>query len=86
MSCLDIAFKRSGNLKANVGTAHGRERAQYQHESDFKQGRIVGFWKVDLSYHDILTPAGHAAMAVMRVWNQWVEDGRTQKQALYNVM
>ena len=48
-----------------------RERAQYQQVSAFERGRMVGLWEAGLSYHDIAARTGHAAMTVLRVWNQW---------------
>ena len=33
-----------------------------------------------LSYHDIAARTGHAATTVMRVWNQWREEGRRQRR------
>ncbi|KAJ8872115.1 hypothetical protein PR048_025717 [Dryococelus australis] len=34
-----------------------------------------------LSYRDISARTGHAATTVMRVWNQWIEESHTQRQA-----
>ena len=42
---------------------------------------MVGLREPDLSYRDIAARTGHAAMPVMRVWNEWMEEGRTQRQA-----
>ena len=41
----------------------------------------VGLRKAGLSYCDIAACTGHAAMTVKHVWNQWREEGRTQRQA-----
>ena len=48
--------------------------------SAFERGRIVGLRKAGLSYRDIAACTGHAAMTVMDVWNQWREDGLTQRR------
>ena len=58
-----------------------RERAQYQQVSAFERGRMIGLREAGLSYHDIAALTGHAATTVMRVWNQWREEGRTQRRA-----
>ena len=51
-----------------------RERVQYQQVSAFEWGRMVGLWEAGLSYRDFAAHKGHAAMTVMRVWNQWREE------------
>ena len=58
-----------------------RERAQYQQVSTFERGRMIGLREAGLSYRDIAASTGHAATTVMRVWNQWREEGRTQRLA-----
>ena len=58
-----------------------REWAQYQQVSAFERGRIVCRREAGLSYRDIAARTGHAAMTVMRVRNQWREEGRTQRRA-----
>ena len=40
---------------------------------------MVSLREAGLSYRDIAARTGHVAMAVMRAWNQWKEEGRTQK-------
>ena len=42
---------------------------------------MVGLRETGLSYSDIAARTGHAAMTIMRVWNQWREQGRTQRRA-----
>ena len=42
---------------------------------------MVGIREAGLSYRDTAARTGHAATAVMRVWNQWREEGRTQRRA-----
>ena len=42
---------------------------------------MVGLREAGLSYRNIAARTGHAATAVMRVWNQWREEGRTQSRA-----
>ena len=59
-----------------------RKRAQYQQVGTFKRGRMVGLQEAGLSYRDIATRTGHAAMIVMHVWNQWREKGRTERRAV----
>ena len=44
--------------------------AQYQQETAFEWGRMVGLQEAGLSYRDIAARTGHAPMTVMRVWNQ----------------
>ena len=58
-----------------------RESVQYQQVSAFERGRMVGLREVGLSYLDIAARTGQAATAVMRVWNQWREEGFTQRRA-----
>ena len=41
----------------------------------------LGPQEAGLSYRDIAARTGYAAMTVMRVWNQWREEGRTQRRA-----
>ena len=65
-----------------------RKRAQYQQVSAFERGRMVGLQEAGVSYCDIAACTGHAAMTVMRVWNQWREEGHTHRRAgtgLHNV-
>ena len=57
------------------------ERTQYQQVSAFERGRMVGLREAGLSCHGIAARTGHAVTTVMRVWNQWREDGRTQRRA-----
>ena len=40
---------------------------------------MVSLQEAGLLYHDILVHSEHAAMTVMRLWNQWIEEGRMQK-------
>ena len=42
---------------------------------------MVGLREARLSYRDIAAHIGHAAMTVMHVWNQWREEGCTQRRA-----
>ena len=42
---------------------------------------MVGFREAGLSYRDIAAGTGYAATTVMRVWNQWREERRTQRGA-----
>ena len=58
-----------------------RESTQYQQVSAFERGRMVGLREAGLSNHDIAARTGHAATTVMRVWNQWREEGRTQRRS-----
>ena len=68
-------------MKASASMPRRRERAQYQQASAFERGRMVGHREAGLSYRDIATCAWHAATTVMRVWNQWKEEGRTRRRA-----
>ena len=68
-------------MKASAGMPRRRQRAQYQQVSAFERGRMVGLRKAGLSCRDIAAHTGHAATTVMRVWNQWTEEGRTQRRA-----
>ena len=56
--------------------------AQYQQVSAIERGRIVCFREAGLSFHDFAARTGHYATTVMRVWNQWREEGRTQRRAV----
>ena len=49
--------------------------------SAFEWGSMVGLREAGLSYRDFAAHKGHAAMTVMRVWNQWREEGHTQRRA-----
>ena len=42
---------------------------------------MVGLWEAGLSYRGIVARTGHAVTTVMRVWNQWREEGCMQRQA-----
>ena len=42
---------------------------------------MIGLQEAGLSYHDIAACTGHATITVMHVWNQWREEGRTQRRA-----
>ena len=68
-------------MKASAGIPRRRERAQYQQVSAFKRGRMVGLQEAGLSYREIAARTGHTATTVMRVWNQWREQGRMQRRA-----
>ena len=66
-------------MKANAGMPHRHGRAQYQHMSEMKWGRMVGLREAGLSYCDISAPTGHAAMTVIREWNQWIKEDHMQR-------
>ena len=66
-------------MKASAGMPRRRERAQYQQVSTFERGTMVSLRLAGLSYHDIATRIGHAATTVKCVWNQWREEGHTQR-------
>ena len=68
-------------MKASAGMPRRREMAQYQQVSAIERGRMVGIREADLSYRDIAACTWHAATTVMGVWNQWREEGRTQRRA-----
>ena len=42
---------------------------------------MVGLSKAGLSYRDIAAHTGHAVMTVVRIWNQWREEGHTLRRA-----
>ena len=42
---------------------------------------MAGLREAGLSCRDISAHTGHAATTVMRAWNQWREEGRTQRGA-----
>ena len=42
---------------------------------------MVGLREAGFSYRDIAARTGHAATTVMRIWNQWREEGLTQRPA-----
>jgi hypothetical protein len=44
------ASKRSGNMKSNAGMLCQCGRAQYQHKSESKQGRMIGLQEAGLAY------------------------------------
>ena len=44
-------------------------------------GQNGGLREARLSYRDIAAHTGHAATTVMHVWNQWREEGYTQRRA-----
>ena len=48
--------------------------------SAFERGRMVVLREAGLSYRDIAARTGNAATTVMCVWNQWREEGRTQRR------
>ena len=47
-----------------------RERAQYQASECIRTGLNGCLHEAGLSYRDIAARTGHAAMTVIRVWNQ----------------
>ena len=61
------------------GMPRRRERAQCRQVTAFERGRKFVFREADLPYRDIAFRTGHAATTVMRVWNQWREEGHTQR-------
>ena len=65
-------------MKSNAGMPRSRGRAQNQQMSQFKGGRMIGLREADFSYHQISADTGHAAKTMLRVWNQWIEESRTQ--------
>ena len=69
------------NVKASAGMPRRHERVQNQQVHAFEWGRMVGLREASLSYHDVAARTGHVATTVMRVWNQWREEGRTQRRA-----
>ena len=73
--------KQSWNVKASTDMPRWHERAQYQQVNAFELGRMVRLQEAGLSYHDTAAHTGHAAMTVMRVWNQLREEGHTQRRA-----
>ena len=68
-------------MKASAGMPRRRERALYQQMSASERGRMVGLREAGLSYCDITARTGHSALTVMRVWEQWREEDRTQGRA-----
>ncbi|KAJ8882984.1 hypothetical protein PR048_014823 [Dryococelus australis] len=66
----------SNEVKASGSMFRRRQRAPYQHG-----GRMIGLWETGLSYRDISARTGHTATTMMRVWNQWIEECRTQRRA-----
>ena len=80
MPC-SVSAELPNKVEASAGMPRRRERAQYQQVSAFERGRMVGHHKAGLSYRDIVARTGHATTTVMRVWNQWREEGRTQRRA-----
>ena len=68
-------------MKASAGMYRRRERTQNQQVSAFERSRMIGLREAGLSYRDIAARTGHAATTVMGIWNQWREEGRTQRRA-----
>ncbi|GFV55976.1 HTH_Tnp_Tc3_2 domain-containing protein [Trichonephila clavipes] len=62
-----------------------RSRNAYQHVSDFDKGRIVAYRNClcvrFIGSHSIAARFGRISMTVSRVWNQWVQDGKTECRA-----
>ena len=56
-------------------------KGRYQQVSTFERDRMVGLREAGVSNRDIAARTGHAAKTVVRVWNQWREEGRTQRRA-----
>ncbi|GFW64953.1 HTH_Tnp_Tc3_2 domain-containing protein [Trichonephila clavipes] len=56
-----------------------RSRNAYQHVSDFDKDRIVTYRDCGLSYCSIAVRID--PMTVSRIWNQWVQDGNTERRA-----
>ena len=67
-------FEWSRNIKANAVMSDWCGRVQYQQMSEFKWGRMFGLWETGLTYPIISVWIGNAAMTVMHVRNQWIEE------------
>ena len=52
-------------MKANAGMPYQCGRAQYQHVSELKWGKMVCLHKAGLFSHDISAHTGHVAMTRM---------------------
>ncbi|KAJ8872507.1 hypothetical protein PR048_026113 [Dryococelus australis] len=76
-----ISGEPSKDVKASAAMPSRRQRALYQHVSEFERSRMIGLRETGLSYRDISARTGHPATTVMRVWNQSIEEGRTQRRA-----
>ena len=68
-------------MKASAGMPRRRKRTQYQQVSAFERGKMVGLREASLSCRDIAARTGHAATTVVRVWNQWREEGHPLRRA-----
>ncbi|KAJ8872447.1 hypothetical protein PR048_026051 [Dryococelus australis] len=55
-----------------------RQKAPYQHVSEFERGKTIRLRETDLSFRDISSRTGHV---LLRVWNQWIDEGRAQRRA-----
>lgn len=58
-----------------------RRRNAYQQVSEFDRGRIVAYRECGLSFRDIARRTGRHPTTVMRIWNQWVAEGHTERHA-----
>ncbi|GFW79708.1 HTH_Tnp_Tc3_2 domain-containing protein [Trichonephila clavipes] len=51
------------------------------HVSGFDKGRIVAYRNRGLSCHNIASRVGRDPVTVRRIWNQWVQNGNTERRA-----
>ena len=51
--------------------------------SDFDKCRIMAYWDSGLSYHSIAASIGRDSMTVCRMWNGWIQEGHTKRNARF---
>ncbi|GFV63100.1 HTH_Tnp_Tc3_2 domain-containing protein [Trichonephila clavipes] len=74
-----IAFECCYLVKSCSDASFKKQKCWYQYVSDFDKCRIIAYWNCSLSYHNITDHAGRDPKNVRRIWNQWVQDGNTER-------
>ncbi|KAJ8894335.1 hypothetical protein PR048_006960 [Dryococelus australis] len=64
-----VSEEPSNEVNASASLSRRRQKAPYEHVSEFERGRMIGHRETGMSYHDTSARTGRAATTVMRVWN-----------------
>ncbi|KAJ8897134.1 hypothetical protein PR048_002480 [Dryococelus australis] len=67
-----VSEEQSNEVKESASMPRRRQRAQYHYVSKVEWGIMIGLRETARTVH--------AATTAMRVWHQWIEDGRMQRR------
>ncbi|GFS98877.1 HTH_Tnp_Tc3_2 domain-containing protein [Trichonephila clavipes] len=76
-----IAFECCYLVKSCCDASCKKQNA-YQHVSDVDKTPIIAYGDCDLSYRSIAAHDGRDSITVRRIWNRWVQDGKTERCVL----